>query len=84
MPPVIPHLAKNIRCPHCGGPAIYHASNVHRPFCSERCKMIDLGAWANDEYAITGSPLEISVLDNGAIAAPPQSGADGKFQAQGQ
>jgi len=28
--------------------------NRHRPFCSERCKLIDLGAWASDRYAIPG------------------------------
>jgi len=26
--------------------------NAFRPFCSERCKLIDLGAWANDEYRL--------------------------------
>jgi endogenous inhibitor of DNA gyrase (YacG/DUF329 family) len=29
-----------------------------RPFCSERCKLIDLGAWAAEEHAIPGNPLE--------------------------
>jgi hypothetical protein len=29
--------------------------NRYRPFCSERCKLVDLGAWATDRYAIPGS-----------------------------
>ena len=37
-------------CPRCGKGAPYDAANPHRPFCSERCKMVDLGAWANEDY----------------------------------
>lgn len=43
---------KTVRCPQCGGPSIYMPSNVYRPFCSERCKQIDLGAWANEEFSL--------------------------------
>ncbi|HJU62515.1 MAG TPA: DNA gyrase inhibitor YacG, partial [Candidatus Binatia bacterium] len=32
--------------------------NPHRPFCSDRCKLIDLGAWAEEKYRIPGSKLE--------------------------
>ena len=28
--------------------------NLYRPFCSERCKLLDLGKWASDEYRIEG------------------------------
>ena len=38
-------------CPRCGKPATWE-NNEFRPFCSERCKMIDLGAWANEEYRV--------------------------------
>lgn len=38
-------------CPHCGDVSTWEG-NEFRPFCSERCKMIDLGAWANDEYKL--------------------------------
>jgi endogenous inhibitor of DNA gyrase (YacG/DUF329 family) len=34
-------------CPRCGEPSVWEG-NEFRPFCSERCKLIDLGAWAND------------------------------------
>lgn len=43
--------AKNIRCPNCRKPAPWEG-NPFRPFCSERCKMIDLGAWVAEEYRI--------------------------------
>ena len=39
-----------VACPRCGTGIPYSAANPFRPFCSERCKLIDLGAWANKEY----------------------------------
>jgi len=39
-----------VRCPSCGGDSIYAPSNAYRPFCSERCKGIDLGAWASEDF----------------------------------
>lgn len=39
-------------CPQCGKPSQLESSNPWRPFCTERCKMIDLGAWFEDRYAI--------------------------------
>jgi endogenous inhibitor of DNA gyrase (YacG/DUF329 family) len=44
-----------VNCPTCGKPVEWRAENRHRPFCSERCKQIDLGAWANEEYRVPGS-----------------------------
>lgn len=46
------HDLKNFPCPQCKKPASLEESNLFRPFCSERCKMIDLGSWASGEYAI--------------------------------
>ena len=43
---------KQVKCPVCGGPSVYAPSNPFRPFCSERCKNIDLGAWANEEFRL--------------------------------
>ncbi|HZP13167.1 MAG TPA: DNA gyrase inhibitor YacG [Nevskiaceae bacterium] len=39
-------------CPRCSQRASLDQANAWRPFCSERCKMIDLGKWAAEEYAI--------------------------------
>ena len=44
-----------VNCPICGKPVEWRPENAYRPFCSERCKAIDLGAWANDEYRVPGS-----------------------------
>ena len=47
-----------VKCPTCGTRAVYEG-NEFRPFCSERCKLIDFGAWANEEYSL---PVEESAL----------------------
>jgi len=41
-----------VRCPACGGDSIYAPTNPYRPFCSERCKAHDLGAWATEEFRV--------------------------------
>ena len=46
-----------IRCPTCKTETTWE-ENPHRPFCSERCKLIDLGQWASDSYCIPGEPLK--------------------------
>jgi endogenous inhibitor of DNA gyrase (YacG/DUF329 family) len=46
---------KCVTCPTCGGESVYAPSNPARPFCSERCKRIDFGAWAAQEFRV---PLE--------------------------
>ena len=39
-----------VTCPACGSDSVYAASNPHRPFCTERCRKIDLGAWASESF----------------------------------
>jgi len=39
-------------CPRCGAPAALSRANRWRPFCSERCKLIDLGNWADERYRV--------------------------------
>ena len=41
-----------VSCPTCGKSARFSPDNPYRPFCSERCKLIDLGAWASESYRI--------------------------------
>lgn len=45
-----------VPCPACGGPSRYAPDNRFRPFCSERCKQIDLGAWAAESFRVPTSP----------------------------
>lgn len=40
-----------VKCPQCGKETEFQG-NEFRPFCSERCKMLDFGAWADEEYAL--------------------------------
>lgn len=44
---------KHTNCPLCGEKVAWE-NNPFRPFCSERCKLMDLGKWASDEYRIPG------------------------------
>lgn len=40
-----------VKCPNCGKPTEF-TGNEFRPFCSERCKLLDFGAWADGEYSL--------------------------------
>jgi len=44
--------ARIVNCPHCDKPVVWNTANLYRPFCSERCRLIDLGAWASENYRI--------------------------------
>lgn len=44
--------ARIVSCPTCGKPVPWVAESRFRPFCSERCRCIDLGAWAAEEYRV--------------------------------
>jgi len=48
----------NITCPQCGKKNTWQESNSFRPFCSERCKLIDLGQWANEDYKLPGPTVD--------------------------
>jgi len=54
--PIRPTL---VTCPGCGGESLYASSNPSRPFCSERCKNLDFGAWASEAFRVpTEAPPE--------------------------
>jgi len=44
-----------MKCPRCGTETEFEG-NPHRPFCSERCRLIDLGRWLSGDYAIPAAP----------------------------
>ena len=55
-----------VDCPTCGKKVEWTEANKYRPFCSERCKQIDLGAWAEVKYKIPGRlPEEEETPDHG-------------------
>ena len=52
-------MAAIVDCPTCGKKVEWLDTNKSRPFCSDRCKQIDLGAWAEEKYVISGAlPVE--------------------------
>jgi uncharacterized protein len=59
-----------VDCPTCGRKTEFTVSNRWRPFCSERCKLIDLGDWATEKYSI---PAQDQDPDD--LAEPPPARA---------
>jgi uncharacterized protein len=51
-----------VKCPKCGK-MVEYSGNEFRPFCSERCKMVDLGAWIDEEYSLPAEPSELREED---------------------
>lgn len=51
-----------VKCPNCGRETEY-LGNEFRPFCSERCKMLDLGAWIDGEYTLPVEGTEMTDED---------------------
>ena len=47
-----------VNCPYCGKTVPWIKTQVNKPFCSERCKLIDLGKWANEDHFIPGSEVD--------------------------
>jgi endogenous inhibitor of DNA gyrase (YacG/DUF329 family) len=45
-------MKKSVKCPECGKATEYSPENEYRPFCSKRCKLIDLGEWIEGRYKI--------------------------------
>ena len=45
-----------MKCPTCGKAAEWQ-DNPFRPFCSERCQLVDLGRWVDGEYRVPGEPI---------------------------
>ena len=52
-----------VACPTCAKKVEWTEANKYRPFCSERCKQIDLGAWAEEKYTIPAAALNESLDD---------------------
>ncbi len=54
-------MNKVVSCPTCEKAVEWNTGNKYRPFCCERCKLIDLGAWADEKYSVaseSASPLD--------------------------
>jgi uncharacterized protein len=63
-------MALHVKCPTCHR-EIDWAQSPFRPFCSERCRLIDLGAWLTEKHAIPGEPAPDDPVER---APEPQDG----------
>lgn len=52
-----------VHCPTCHQPVPWTEEANYKPFCSERCKLIDLGSWASEEHTIAGEPVSSEDAD---------------------
>jgi endogenous inhibitor of DNA gyrase (YacG/DUF329 family) len=64
---------RRVACPQCGKSVEWAPENAHRPFCSERCKLVDLGAWASESYRV---PVEENPDEPGASASTENERGD--------
>lgn len=60
-------MVTRVDCPTCGTKVEWTEVNSFRPFCSDRCKQIDLGAWAEEKYTIPSAPAEEDQDDNNGM-----------------
>ncbi len=58
-------MARQFSCPTCARPIEWSDANPYRPFCSERCRLIDLGDWLTEKHVIPGE-----------AAAPGETGGE--------
>jgi uncharacterized protein len=56
-------MGRIIQCPMCQKPVNYSLENRFRPFCSERCKLVDLGKWLDHEYSIPDKDTTVDEND---------------------
>jgi endogenous inhibitor of DNA gyrase (YacG/DUF329 family) len=56
-------MQRKVKCPTCRKPVVWQG-NPYRPFCSERCRLIDVGAWANESYRIPGEHVTDTVVEH--------------------
>ena len=61
---VMPEPERIVPCPNCRKPARWSVANRYRPFCSERCRLIDFGEWAEERYRIPGEELPRQSLED--------------------
>ena len=57
--------APTVQCPTCQREVAWTDAFPFRPFCSERCKMVDLGAWFAEEHKLPGEPADLLTGEDG-------------------
>lgn len=56
-------MVKTVRCPQCDKDVPWQDNQQWKPFCSERCKLIDLGEWASEGHRIAGQAVNTESID---------------------
>lgn len=56
-----------VNCPTCEKEVVWSVESKYRPFCSERCQLIDLGEWANEEKRIAGNQTDNDVMSSDLV-----------------
>ena len=56
-------MVKIVHCPQCENEVPWQDEQQWKPFCSERCKLIDLGEWASEGHSIPGESSQIDSID---------------------
>ncbi len=64
-------MSRVVNCPTCGTKVEWIEQNAARPFCSERCKLIDLGAWAAEAYRVAEDNDAGSTVEHDIETEPP-------------
>ena len=67
-----------MKCPTCNRPVEWD-DNPFRPFCSERCKLIDLGRWVSEEYRVPGKPVAPEAVEDDEDRGPETSSSEYKL-----
>ena len=58
-------MTLKVTCPTCNASVVWSSDNPDRPFCSHRCKLIDLGAWASESHRIPGeTAMDVTEIDD--------------------
>ncbi|MFO1394849.1 MAG: DNA gyrase inhibitor YacG [Steroidobacteraceae bacterium] len=61
-----------VACPTCRAPVEWSDASPYRPFCSERCRLIDLGEWMSERHVIPGEPTIEAIAPDSAPDDPPR------------
>ena len=67
-------MARTVSCPTCQAAVEWTEKTAARPFCSERCRLIDFGDWAHERHAIPGSPDYSDEFDESLLDDPTLNG----------
>ena len=70
-------LTRIVRCPTCQKSVRYDLENAWRPFCSDRCKTLDIAAWADESFRIPGPASDGAVEEEEKKPSDDDEGSGG-------